>query len=611
MLRSRFARTIGIVGIHGVVWILSLAIALPFVGARAPLTALRVAMICALFLTVKGAAAIWAGSFRELWRHTGLEDLAMMIAVTAATIAVLWALLLAAPALGVPPSLALVDGILSIAFVGALRIGTRIVRELLPRFLERREKSIVLAGRVEAVEIELRRIHVAGRRERVVGLMLDGPPLDGARLRGVRVLAPAQLKMMLSRRAISEVRLVPPASPNLLQTLQPLCKDGGVGLRRLHYEGDLESGGVDDLLERPELQLDGQAISVAIAGRRLLVTGAGGSIGSGLCRQLIRYRPEALILVDRSENALFQIERELAECTATQLHPRILDVRDRDAVERLFASLSPDIVFHAAAHKHVPLMERQPAEAVLNNVVGTRNLVDAADAYGVDAFVFISTDKAVHPSSVMGATKRVGELYVRAMARRSEGRFVAVRFGNVIGSSGSVVPIFMEQIKRGDPVTVTHADMRRFFMSIPEACQLVLQAAALGFGGDLFVLEMGQPIRILDLARRLIERAGLRPDVDIPIVFSGPRPGEKLDEQLTFESEITKTSRFPGLQRISSESPPLDELCDQLDELERLAHTWDNQAVLELLGEVVPEYRARSRDDEVERAQLEPQHAAT
>jgi FlaA1/EpsC-like NDP-sugar epimerase len=609
MLRSRFTRTIGIAGIHGAVWALAVAVALSLVGT--PLSALRVFTICALFFTVKGGAAIWAGSFRELWRHTGLEDLAMMLAVAAATICVLWALLAAAPALGAPPSLALVDGILSVALLGSLRIGTRIARELVPRILERREKAIVLAGRTEDVEIELRRIHVAGRRERVVGLVLDGPSLDGARLRGVRVLGHDQLQLLLTSRLVKEVRLVPPASHALFQALQRMCDSAGIGLRRLAYGDDLESS-IDELLGRPALELDGQAISAAIAGRRLLVTGAGGSIGSGLCRQLIRYRPQTLILVDRSENALFQIERELAACApGTHLHPQILDVRDRVAVDRLFSSLSPEIVFHAAAHKHVPLMERQPAEAVLNNVVGTRNLVDAADAHGVDAFVFISTDKAVHPSSVMGATKRVGELYVRAVARRSEGRFVAVRFGNVLGSSGSVVPIFMEQIRRREPVTVTHAEMRRFFMSIPEACQLVLQAAALGFAGDLFVLEMGKPIRILDLARRLIEHAGLRPEIDIPIVFSGPRPGEKLDEQLTFETEISKTSRFPGLQRISTESPSLGQLSAKLDELERLAHTWDNQAVLELLTEIVPEYRARTPDDEPERQQLEPQHAAT
>jgi FlaA1/EpsC-like NDP-sugar epimerase len=235
-------------------------------------------------------------------------------------------------------------------------------------------------------------------------------------------------------------------------------------------------------------------------------------------------------------------------------------------------------------------MERHPSEAVLNNVVGTRNIFDAAEAHGANASVFISTDKAVYPSSVMGATKRIGELYVRALSADSGGRFVVTRFGNVLGSNGSVIPIFIDQIQRGGPVTVTHAEMKRFFMSIPEACHLVLQAAACGFGGDLFVLEMGMPIRILDLAERLIERSGLRPGVDIEVVFSGPRPGEKLSEQLTLATEIAKPSPYPGIWRVSADHPPLAEVTANLDELEQLALANRDGEVLELLAELVPEY---------------------
>jgi FlaA1/EpsC-like NDP-sugar epimerase len=265
-------------------------------------------------------------------------------------------------------------------------------------------------------------------------------------------------------------------------------------------------------------------------------------------------------------------------------------------VQRLFSATRPEVIFHAAAHKHVPIMERHPAEAVLNNVFGTRALGEAADGFGAESFVFISTDKAVRPASVMGATKRLAERWVRGMAARSRTRFVAVRFGNVLGSSGSVLPIFIAQIQRGGPVTVTHPEMRRFFMSIPEACGLVLEATSLGRGGELFVLDMGAPVKIVDLAERLIERAGLRPGDDVPIVFSGARPGEKLYEELAFAGErVTPTARA-GILRVGDEEPGWQAQPGALEELERCAQDGDDRAVRALLAEILPEYRAVDLD---------------
>ncbi len=346
------------------------------------------------------------------------------------------------------------------------------------------------------------------------------------------------------------------------------------------------------VLDRPSVELDQSRIVTAIAGRRVLVTGAGGSIGGELARQLLRFEPSSLWIVDRCENALFEIERKLLEgAHLGTIEPRIVDVRDREAVARLFAAARPDAVFHAAAHKHVPLMERHPAEAVLNNVLGTRVLSEAAHRSNVESFVFISTDKAVNPSSVMGATKRLGELYVQGMGRRSSTRFVAVRFGNVLGSSGSVVPIFMDQIRRGGPVTVTHPEMHRYFMSIPEACRLVLQAAAIGMGGEVLLLDMGPPVKILDLAVRLIERAGLRPHVDVPIVFSGLRPGEKLFEELAFAEEGATQTRYPGLWIGRIDPVELSELSVGIDALCRHAQVGDDPSVLLLLSQMVPGYR--------------------
>ncbi|MGA2497047.1 MAG: nucleoside-diphosphate sugar epimerase/dehydratase [Tepidisphaeraceae bacterium] len=313
---------------------------------------------------------------------------------------------------------------------------------------------------------------------------------------------------------------------------------------------------IDALLGRPAVSLDTPELQRFLAGKVILVTGAGGSIGSEICRQMMRFCPGRLVLLDQAENALFEIDRELRErWVGAELVPVVADIGDTIRINNIFRTYRPEVVFHAAAHKHVPMMECNPGEAVKNNVLGTRNVADAALANGTAAFVLISTDKAVNPTSVMGAAKRCAELYVQSLnggavsspwsvvsSKHSPAirtRFVAVRFGNVLGSSGSVVPIFQKQIAAGGPVTVTHPDMKRFFMTIPEAAQLVMQAAAIAKGGEIFVLDMGQPVRILDLAREMIRRSGLVVDEDIQIVFSGTRPGEKLYEELANDTDRT------------------------------------------------------------------------
>jgi FlaA1/EpsC-like NDP-sugar epimerase len=590
-MQGRVARITVSAFVHGLLWIACFVLTSSVLAER-PLPPATIVTLGVLVLVVKGGIAAWAGILRDLWRKTALGDLLTLIAFSLAASCALWLALAAVPGLGVPAKAAWLDGALSITLLASLRVATRLAWELPSRLTARSDRPIVIAGRVEMLDTEIRRIHGTRRNEKVVGLVVDGAPLDGARLHGVPVLGFDQLRSLCAGRSVNEVRIVSPVARAVSEKLEPICTQSGIPMRR---DGWLPSAGdlAQDLLARPPLELDDRAIYATATGRCLLVTGAGGSIGSGLCRQLLRYRPRTLILLDRSENALFEIERELQpRANGCRLEPQLVDVRDRRAVMRLFAALSPDVVFHAAAHKHVPLVERHPAEAILNNVVGTRNVVDAADEAESDACVFVSTDKAVHPQSVMGATKRIGELYVRHMASTyCDCRFMTVRFGNVLGSSGSVVPIFLEQIRRGGPVTVTHAEMRRFFMSIPEACQLLIQAAAVGTGGDLFVLEMGEPIRIVDLARRLIERAGLRPEVDIPIVFSGPRPGEKLDEQLTFENERTNPTGHPGICRVLSGTPAPEALSAQLDELERLARASDSDGALAIMSEIVPEFR--------------------
>ena len=388
-----------------------------------------------------------------------------------------------------------------------------------------------------------------------------------------------------------------------------------------------------DLLGRPVVNLDTPELQRFLANKRILVTGAGGSIGSEICRQAMRFLPQRMLLVERAENALFEIDRELREqWLGADVRPYLADVCERGRIEQIFRDERPHVVFHCAAHKHVPMMEANPCEAVKNNVFGTKVVADAAGDFAAQAFVLVSTDKAVNPTSVMGATKRVAELYVQSKSGNRVGvsecrsvgvrddrggrtpavtypdtptprhnpttRFAAVRFGNVLGSSGSVVPIFQRQIEAGGPVTVTHPDMRRYFMTIPEASQLVMQAGAIGRGGEVFVLDMGSPVRILDLAKELIRRHGLEPDVDVQIRFSGVRPGEKLYEELARDDERTAATSHAKIR--VWHLPPADP-AEVARGLELLAGSTDSpeRAVATLVA-CVPEYTPTGRQDGIE-----------
>jgi FlaA1/EpsC-like NDP-sugar epimerase len=577
-------------GIYLLAWSAALALAIAWTGARPQ----HVIVTAALFIAVKIGAMALLGSFRELWSHTSLEDLVALVAGVIASAMALVVILALRPALG-SPALALADGAVTLALIAPLRVAPRIYHELVRPRLRSRPRAVVLAGRPERVELELRRIRRQPRdHERVAGLVLDGPTLDGARLHRLRVFGRHELKRLIERGRINEVTLVPPASAPFTGALQELCGAHQVPCRSAASLLALNEllASAEQLLDRPAHAGGDPQVREIVEGKTVLVTGAGGSIGSELSLQLLHLRPARLLLVNRGENALFHAERAVlrANESGCRVESHVLDVRSEAAVQRLFARARPDAVFHAAAHKHVPLMERHPAEAVLNNVGGMRVVADAAHGVGVGRFVFISTDKAVHPTSVMGVTKRLGELYVRAMAGQSRTRFVSVRFGNVLGSNGSVLPIFIEQVQRGGPVTVTHAGMTRYFMSIPEACKLVLRAVAHGQGGELFVLDMGKPMRIVDLAARVIERAGLRPGEDVPIVFSGARPGEKLAEQLMFAGELPRVTAADGVWSVEVEEEPLESFGARLDDLLELARTGDELAVRRRLQELVPEY---------------------
>jgi len=359
---------------------------------------------------------------------------------------------------------------------------------------------------------------------------------------------------------------------------------------------------IENLLGRAPVRLDTESIEGFVTGKTILVTGGGGSIGSEICRQVSHFRPRCLVVLDRAETAALLVHRELFEqFPETEVIPLIANVTEGERMREVFVQTRPDVVFHAAADKHVSLIEANPAEALRNNVGGTRVVADLADEFAVEAFVLISTDKAVNPTSAMGASKRVAELYVQSLARRSRTRFVTVRFGNVLGSAGSVLPIFKEEIAKGGPVHVTHPEMKRYFMSIPEASQLVLQSAAMGQGGEIFVLEMGRPISIVNLVKNLIKLSGFGPDHGIEIVFTGIRPGEKLYEEISLSAEnITKT-RHPSIWVGEAVAGDSEEITAAVDRLLESASQPDPRTVRSALEKVVPEYVAWRGDEEVAR----------
>ena len=437
-----------------------------------------------------------------------------------------------------------------------------------------------------------------------VGFLDDDRRKVGTSISGLAVLGNIHNIAAIAekKRAKRALITIASASGKQIRRITDLCRDAGLETKIIPgiYEivGDkvnlsrIREVAIEDLLGREPVQLDEDFVGATIRSRVVLVTGAGGSIGSELCRQVCRFGPERLVLVERYENALFEIHRELTqEFPHVPIEPRVGDVCDEGRMAQLFEGTKPHVVLHAAAHKHVPMMEWNPGEAVKNNIGGTRVIADLSDKTGVERFVLISTDKAVNPSSIMGATKRVAEIYLQALSERSNTSFVTVRFGNVLGSAGSVIPIFRQQIARGGPVTVTHPDMTRYFMTIPEASQLVLQAGAMGDGGEIFILDMGEPVKIVDLARDLIRLSGLPPE-DIEIRFSGVRPGEKLVEELSTNAEHADKTRHPKVFIGRIKPHGWEPVVAAVTALLGLARDADPERIRDALGNLVPEFRA-------------------
>ncbi|WP_305043822.1 polysaccharide biosynthesis protein [Geoalkalibacter sp.] len=543
------------------------------------------------------------------WRYVSLADVFDVFkANLVASLALLVYVVFVHGLTGVPRAVLVLDGILCFLLSCGVRFLTRAFREnYFPRLRSKEAGTarVLIVGAGQAGQMLAREVRAnPAIKKTVVGFIDDDPLKFKRRFQGIAVLGgQEQLAELCRKERVQEVIIaIPSASGKQLRRIVERCQGAGVDCKTLPGVGDLIEGrvsiqqvrpvDVEDLLGREAVRIEVDRIKAFLGGKRVLVTGAAGSIGSEICRQVARFGPAKLVLFDNAESPLFFVEKELGECFPDIPIAAIIgDVRYRARVEAIFDEFQPQVVFHAAAYKHVPMMEHNPAEAANNNVRGTKIVADAAHEFKVESFVMISTDKAVNPTNIMGATKRAAELYVQDLSRRSKTRFVTVRFGNVLGSAGSVVPIFRSQIVAGGPVKVTHPEVTRFFMTIPEASQLVLQAGSMGRGGEIFLLDMGEPVKILHLAEQLIRLSGLRPYEDIDIVFTGLRPGEKLYEELLLAGEGVLPTSHAKIRVARASFGDSAALARQMEELYEAERALDMNRVRALLRQIVPEYQ--------------------
>lgn len=567
-------------------------------------------------LLVKPVVFVLSGMYRNIWKYASLQDgLEISKVVTFSSVAAGFILMYLRHFAPYPRSILLLDWLMLMGLVVTSRLVWRVYREMvvMPYLdaLPRRRTLIVGAGEAGSQLLKEIRRQTNGSF-RIIGFIDDDVRKVGMKLHGVSVLgATSQLPKLIKQYEIAEVIIAIPSANNLLlRELIRDCEHCKVRFKTLPAISDIIEGKISvslikdvdicDLLGRDPVELNLDKIRNYLEGKRVLVTGAAGSIGSEICRQVAHFNPAKLVLLDSAETPLYQIEKELSETYPDmRLAPVLADIRQAARLDYVFEIFLPEVVFHAAAYKHVPMIEYNPVEAVTNNILGTRLLAEKASAFGVRNFVMISTDKAVNPTNVMGASKRAAELYVQALARKSQTNFTTVRFGNVLGSNGSVIPLFKEQIASGGPVTVTHPDVIRYFMTIPEASQLVLQAGCIGNGGEIFVLDMGKPVKIVDLAEELISLSGLTPHEDIEIVFTGLRPGEKLYEELLVAGEGVKPTTHHKIKVLESVEYDLEVVTAAVDKLARAAASADTRGVVDSLKQLVPEFSPQYAPDSV------------
>ena len=561
---------------------------------------------------IQFAALILSGVYMFIWRYTGMAEVKAFLNAAWWSVLLLLIMRVGLPDLfaewRIPISVIMADT--PLAFGGVL--GLRVLRRVAYERERRRQKvnhsgnghkkAVLLIGAGRAGVLTAKEIQSRGMDLKIKGFVDDDPKKQRSVIQGVKVLGTTRdLPRLVRELGIDHVVIsIAFASRREFRRLLNVCEQIPVRVRVIPGLSEILQGNVqvsrirdveiEDLLGREPVHLDEEEMRRFLADKVVMVTGAGGSIGSELARQVARFQPSSLLLVERAEFALFNIERELCDgWPELSLVPLVADVGDEVRMRSIFNTYYPQVVIHAAAHKHVPMMECNTIEAVKNNVLATRLLGELSGEFEAEAFVLISTDKAVRPTSVMGASKRVAELVVQDLNRRHATRYVAVRFGNVIGSAGSVIPIFREQIRKGGPVTVTHPDMLRYFMTIPEAAQLVLEAGVMGVGGEIFILDMGEPVRILDLARETITLSGLKPFEDIEIIFTGARPGEKLFEELQMTEEHLAKTHHPKICIGKIAVYPEQRVRFALERLSWLARTGQERELRRFLNEFLPE----------------------
>jgi len=549
------------------------------------------------------------GLYRRLWAYASIHELKLIaIAVTTASIIVSIIVSLISTLMVAKDFSRLVlviDWILSLLAVGGLRFSYRIISEsqLTSRGIKTRLRRVLIAGAGDAGALVVREMQRNPQANlSPIGFVDDDPAKQKQEIHGTPVIGKLdELAHLIDLKKADEVIIAIPSAPGqVVRKVTDICRAKNIPSRTMPSLHELIGGKVSvnrlrevditDLLRRAPTYIDNELVGLSLGGRRVLVTGAGGSIGSELCRQIARWEPTELFLLGHGENSIFETLIELEQSyPSLKIQPLIADIRDKEHINHLFSNYIPQVVFHAAAHKHVPLMQANIEEAISNNVLGTRNIVDASIENNVDRLVMISTDKAICPTSVYGATKRIGEMLIINAAHRTGKAFSVVRFGNVLGSRGSVLLLFKRQIDYGGPVTVTHPDMERYFMTIPEAVHLVLQASAMGKGGEVFVLNMGDQIRILDLAQDLIRLSGLEPGKDIEIVFTGIRPGEKLSEALWDEGADYISTIHPDVLRLNENDVFTSfDLENTISKLIDLGKQGDPDQIVSMLNKIVP-----------------------
>lgn len=571
--------------------------------------------LSAIALILKPLVFYAFGLYRRLWAYASVYELMLIIlAVSTASVlvSVTVILLLVFKVLPNFPRGALpIDWLLSMGLIGGSRFALRVLAEAQSSSSNSntRSRRVLVVGAGDAGALVVREMQKNPALPlKPICFLDDDDSKQKQQIHGIPVVGTlSDLARTVDIRRIEEVIIAIPSAPGrVVRQVADVCRHKGVPFRTMPGIYELIGGKVNvsrlrevditDLLRREPAHIDDHLIGETLGGRRVLVTGAGGSIGRELCRQVARWGPSALVLVGHGENSIFETLMDLEEnYPALPIHPVIADVRDLDRLNVIFDNLQPQVVFHAAAHKHVPLMENNVEEAITNNVLGTRNIVEVSENYGVEKLVMISSDKAIRPTSIMGAAKRIAELIVLDTAHRSNLRYSVVRFGNVLGSRGSVIPLFKRQIARGGPITITHPDMKRYFMTIPEAVHLVLQASSMGEGSEVFVLNMGEQVRILDLAEDLIRLSGLEPGKDVEIVFTGIRPGEKLSEELWDKWAHYEPTPHPDIVLLADEDLLGGEaLAETVDELGHMAREGDVKGIIHLLDEFIPGAAVRS-----------------